>query len=160
MGLDPGIGTLGWAVVRQEGDVLKSLGWGAIKTYPTDTLPARLSSLYAQLQECAGAFFKENPPSAVAVEKLFFGKNIRTAEMVSQARGVVLLYASSLGAPIYEPKPAEVKLAVCGYGNAEKGQVQRMMQSLLSLSEIPKPDDAADALAIAITGLAMLLQPK
>jgi crossover junction endodeoxyribonuclease RuvC len=111
----------------------------------------RLSLLYDELRKKT----QEYPPDVVAIEKLFFGRNVTTAEMVWQARGVVLLFTAHLGIEPYEPKPAEVKLAVCGNGTAEKGQVQGMVAHLLGLSKRPSPDDAADALAIAITGLSM-----
>lgn len=111
----------------------------------------RLSLLYDELRQKADEF----PPDIVAIEKLFFGRNVTTAEMVWQARGVVLLFTAHLGIEPYEPKPAEVKMAVCGNGTAEKGQVQGMVAHLLGLSKRPSPDDAADALAIAITGLSL-----
>ena len=107
--------------------------------------------LYNELKEKT----EEYTIDVVAVEKLFFGRNITTAEMVWQARGVILLFAAQLGLEPYEIKPSEVKLAVCGYGAAEKGQVQGMVANILGLKKNPTPDDAADALAIAIAGLAM-----
>ena len=107
--------------------------------------------LYEELRRRTGAW----RPSVVAVERLYFGKNVTTAEMVWQARGVVLLFASQLGVPLYEPKPSEVKLAICGHGGAEKRQVQGMVQCLLGLAELPRPDDAADALAVAVAGLSL-----
>ena len=125
--------------------------YGVIKT-PTDlSLTKRLSLLYDELQKIARAY----PPDMVSVEKLFFGRNVTTAEMVWQARGVILLFTAHLGFEPYELKPADVKMAVCGYGAAEKGQVQGMVAHLLGLSKNPTPDDAADALAIAIAGLSM-----
>lgn len=151
LGIDPGLGTLGYGVVTQQGDTFTCETYGAIKT-PTDlSLTQRLSLLYDELMKKT----KEYPPDIVAIEKLFFGRNVTTAEMVWQARGVVLLFTAHLGLEPYEPKPAEIKMAVCGNGNAEKGQVQGMVMHLLGLQKRPSPDDAADALAIAITGLLM-----
>jgi len=94
------------------------------------------------------------------VEKLFFGRNITTAESVWQARGVVLLLAARFGLPVFEPKPAQIKLAVCGYGTAPKEQVQRMVQRLLGLRDLPRPDDAADAIGAAITGFSLFAEKR
>ena len=143
LGIDPGLGTLGYGVVSQLGNSLICESYGVIKTPPKLSLSQRLSCLYSEL----GTKAREFPPDMVAVEKLFFGRNVTT--------GVVLLFAAQLGFEPYEIKPSEVKLAVCGYGNAEKGQVQGMVAHLLGLEKNPSPDDAADALAIAIAGLAM-----
>ncbi len=151
LGIDPGLGTLGYGVVSQTGDRLTCETYGVIKTPTNLSLTMRLSLLYDELKTKAA----EYPPDIVAVEKLFFGRNITTAEMVWQARGVVLLFSAQLGLEPYELKPNEVKLAVCGYGAAEKGQVQGMVASILNLAKRPTPDDAADALAIAIAGLSM-----
>jgi crossover junction endodeoxyribonuclease RuvC len=93
------------------------------------------------------------------VERLYFGRNVTTAEMVFQARGVTLLFAARLGIPVFEPKPAEVKQTVCGYGSADKAQVRGMVRLILGLDELPSPDDAADALAIAVVGLALASAP-
>lgn len=122
-----------------------------VKTPPDLPMAARLSMLYNELQRKAEAF----SPDIIAVEKLFFGKNVTTAEMVWQARGVVLLLASQMGFEPYEPKPNEIKMSVCGNGSADKAQVQGMVAHLLGLTKRPSPDDAADALAIAITGLSL-----
>ena len=151
LGLDPGLGTLGYGLVRQEGDLLRAEEYGVVRTPPGEPLPDRLRMLYEELRRRTGAWH----PSVVAVERLYFGKNVTTAEMVWQARGVVLLFASQLEVPLYEPKPSEVKLAICGHGGAEKRQVQGMVQCLLGLAELPRPDDAADALAVAVAGLSL-----
>lgn len=149
LGIDPGLGTLGYGVVTQIGDKLICECYGVIRT-PTDlSLTQRLYVLYKELKEKA----LEYKPDIIAVEKLFFGRNVTTAGMVWQARGVVLLLAAELGKEPYEMKPSDVKLAVCGYGAAEKCQVQGMVASILGLIKRPSPDDAADALAIAIAGL-------
>ena len=150
-GIDPGLGLLGYGVVEQRGDTLVSLDYGAIATEAGAPVALRLHDLYRQL---AGKL-SGHTPDVVAVEKFFFGKSKTTAEMVYHARGVALLAVAQLGLAPYEPKPAEVKLAVCGNGNAEKSQVQGMVRYLLGMETIPRPDDAADALAIAITGLSL-----
>ncbi len=151
LGIDPGLGTLGYGVVSQYGSSLVCECYGVIKTPTSLSLAQRLALLYDELKVKATEF----PPDMIAVEKLFFGRNVTTAEMVWQARGVVMLFAAQLGFEPYEIKPNEVKLAVCGYGSAEKGQVQGMVAHILGLAKNPTPDDAADALAIAIAGLAM-----
>lgn len=151
MGIDPGLGTLGYGVVSQCGGELACECYGVIKTPTKLSLSSRLSMLYDSLKEKAEAF----PPDIIAIEKLYFGRNVTTAEMVWQARGVVLLFAAQLGFEPIELTPNEAKLAVCGYGGAEKGQVQGMVAHILGLEKRPSPDDAADALAIAIAGLAM-----
>jgi crossover junction endodeoxyribonuclease RuvC len=151
LGIDPGVGLLGYGIVSQVGDDMRALGYGAVATAPGRPLAARLGEIYAAVAQK----IEEYEPHVVAVERLFFGRNTTTAEMVFQARGVVLLAASQRGLVPYEPKPSEVKLAVCGNGAAEKSQVQGMVRCLLGLKETPRPDDAADALAIAITGLSL-----
>lgn len=151
LGIDPGLGTMGYGVVSQNGSFLRCECYGVIKTPTTLSLAARLVFLYDELKSKTLEF----PPDIIAVEKLFFGRNVTTAEMVWQARGVIMLFAAQHGFEPYEIKPNEAKLAVCGYGGAEKGQVQGMVAHLLGLDKNPSPDDAADALAIAIAGLAM-----
>lgn len=149
LGIDPGLGTLGYGVVTQVGQSLKCDSYGVIKTPTELSLTKRLNILYSELKEKAEEF----DPDIIAVEKLFFGRNVTTAGMVWQARGVVLLLAAQLNKEPYELKPADVKLTVCGYGFAEKCQVQGMVANILGLAKRPTPDDAADALAIAIAGL-------
>ncbi|MDR1915757.1 MAG: crossover junction endodeoxyribonuclease RuvC [Synergistaceae bacterium] len=155
-GIDPGIGTLGYGVVCQRGDDLRAMDYGAISTEPGRPLALRLNDLFGSLD----AKIKEHSPDVIAVERLFFGRNTTTAEMVFQARGVVLLISARAGLIPYEPKPSEVKLAVCGNGAAEKQQVQGMVRRLLNLDRDPKPDDAADALAVAITGLSLAMYDR
>lgn len=152
-GIDPGLGLLGYGVVRQVGDVMTALDYGVISTEPGRPIAVRLQEVYRMLRDKIA----EHRPDILAVEKLYFGNNTTTAEMVFQARGVILLSAAEAGLVPYEPKPNEVKNAVCGYGGAEKRQVQGMVAQLLNLAEIPRPDDAADALAIAITGLSLAI---
>lgn len=150
LGLDPGTATTGYGLVRMLNDSsLQVVEFGIIST-PKDLDQAkRLSMLYHRLNEILTAF----KPETSAVEKLFFQKNISTAIAVGQARGVMLLALSEAGLPIGEYTPNEVKQAVTGYGSADKRQVQEMVRIQLSLDSIPKPDDAADALAIAICHL-------
>lgn len=151
LGIDPGLGTLGYGVVSQCGTSLVCEDYGVVRTPTGLSIASRLNMLYGELE----AKIAEFPPDMIAVEKLFFGRNVTTAEMVWQARGVVLLLAARHGFEPYEIRPGDAKIAVCGYGSAEKGQVQRMTAHLLGLSKTPTPDDAADALAIAIAGLAL-----
>jgi crossover junction endodeoxyribonuclease RuvC len=150
LGIDPGIATIGYALVRDLPDgSCESSVYGVIETPKEDSAPVRLVQLYEQLN----AILTLHHPDSAAVEKLFFQKNISTAIGVGQARGVVLLALAQAGLEIGEYTPNEVKQAVTGYGSADKKQVQEMVRVLLSLDKIPKPDDAADALAIAITHL-------
>ena len=150
LGIDPGTATTGYGLVRDREDgSLESVTYGTILT-PAG-LPAyqRLSMLFHKLN----GLLLLHHPDGVAVEKLFFQTNVKTAIAVGQARGVVLLAVSEAGLDLGEYTPNEVKQAVAGYGSAGKKQVQEMVRVLLALPEIPKPDDAADALAIAITHL-------
>jgi len=148
LGLDPGIATTGYGLVSEnpEGD-LQAIEFGIIQTPANLSDPERLVILYQRLRE----IILLHRPQGCAVEKLFFQKNVRTAIAVGQARGVILLALAEAGLEIGEYTPNEVKQAVTGYGSADKLQVQEMVRILLQLSDIPKPDDAADALAIAIT---------
>lgn len=150
MGIDPGIARLGYGLVRQTGSTMRALAYGCIETGPEMPFGRRLAYIY----EALGEQLEHCSPDFMCVERLFFGRNITTAEFVWQARGVVMLLAAQKGLEVLEPKPNQIKMAVCGTGTADKTQVQRMVQRLLALDEIPRPDDAADALAIALTGLA------
>ena len=150
LGIDPGIATTGYGLVRLKPDGgLAAVKFGVILTPKEETPPARLEILHKQLRR----ILRSNPPDTSAVEKLFFQRNVSTAISVGQARGVVLLALQQSGVDVFEYTPNEVKQAVAGYGSAGKRQVQEMVRTLLSLDEIPKPDDAADALAIAICHL-------
>jgi len=150
LGIDPGTATTGYGLVRLMPDgELVAVSYGVITTPKEDSASARLVTLYDALVK----LIKKYKPETAAVEKLFFSKNITTGIAVGQARGVVLLALEKAGVPAYEYTPNEVKQAVAGYGSAEKRQVQEMVRALLQLDQIPKPDDAADALAIAITHL-------
>jgi crossover junction endodeoxyribonuclease RuvC len=146
LGIDPGTAHTGYGVVHSSGSRLAALDGGEIATGPADPLERRLARIHARVCD----LISEHRPDAVAIEELYFGKNVRTAFAVGQARGVVLLSAGIAGVPCFSYTPQAVKLAVCGSGGAEKGQVQRMVGALLSLPEPPEPDHAADALAVAI----------
>lgn len=146
LGIDPGTAITGFGVLADHRGDARALEFGVIRTPAEDPLPKRLQALYDELN----ALLARHRPHAVAVEELFFAKNARTALTVGHARGVVLLAAAQSGAQIFQYKPAEVKQAVTGYGNAEKRQIQEMVRLLLGLDDIPRPDDAADALAIAL----------
>jgi len=150
LGIDPGTATTGYGLVRlaQDGSLV-AVKYGVFLTPKESSPPARLEMLYDQLRD----LLNEYKPETAAVEKLFFSRNVTTALAVGQARGVVMLCLQQSGIEAFEYAPNEVKQAVAGYGSAEKKQVQEMVRALLLLSEIPKPDDAADALAIAITHL-------
>ncbi|MDI9370450.1 MAG: crossover junction endodeoxyribonuclease RuvC [Synergistota bacterium] len=156
IGIDPGLGRMGVAAVAMDGRVFRLISCGCIETPPGMPLPARLNMIFKEL----GDHIEECTPDFMSIEKLFFGKNITTAESVWQARGVALLQADRYNLPVFEPKPSQIKLAVCGYGTAPKEQVQRMSQRLLGLSYLPKPDDAADAIGAAITGFSLLAEER
>ncbi len=146
LGIDPGTAIMGYGVVEETGGRLQAIDFGALLTTKAETLPQRLLRLHRGLQE----LLERHRPTAVAVETLFFNRNVRTALAVGQARGVALLAAAQAGLPVFEYSPQQVKDAVVGYGGASKDQVQRMVSTLLGLQEVPRPDDAADALAIAV----------
>lgn len=146
LGIDPGVATVGFGLVRAGRGVQTVLRYGAITTPAGLALSGRL----LQIEEDLTAFLAQFSPDAVAVEELFFSKNVTTGIAVAHARGVILLTAEKQGIPVFEYKPMQVKQAVTGYGAAQKLQVMKMTQRLLKLDEIPRPDDAADALAIAL----------
>jgi len=156
LGVDPGVSRCGYGCISsgtgdaRVGGELSVVAMGVITTPPSDELPARLAALDVELRR----LLAELRPDAVAVERLFFQANARTAMSVGQASGLVLAAASGAGARVVQYTPNEVKQAVAGYGSAPKEQVQRMVQSLLGLTERPKPADAADALALALCHLA------
>lgn len=150
LGIDPGTATTGYGLVHLMPDgELVAVTFGVILTPKDATPPARLEMLFDDLNR----LLKKYEPETAAVEKLFFSSNVKTALAVGQARGVVMLCLQKAGIEPYEYTPNEVKQAVAGYGGADKRQVQEMVRALLRLESIPKPDDAADALAIAITHL-------
>ncbi len=146
LGIDPGLATIGYALVDKETNHFDVLEYGVIKTSADKSDVERLEIIHRNIE----ALIKEFQPEEMAVEELFFNKNVKTAIVVGQARGVILLAGSQAGLKVAEYTPLQIKQAVVGYGRAEKKQVQQMVKSLLNLSEIPRPDDAADALAISI----------
>ncbi len=147
LGIDPGIGRCGWGVVDVQGSRHKALKFGCIETSSDLEVPKRLEIIYKEIIK----IIKIYSPDALAIEELFFNTNAKTAFMVGQARGVILLAASQNKMTISIYTPLQVKIALTGYGRAEKDQVGKMVKVLLSLSEIPKPDDTADALAVSLT---------
>ena len=150
MGIDPGIAITGYGFVRELPDgSIELVTYGVLRTPAKVELPARLQQVYKGVRELVEQYM----PDSGAIEKLLFGKNVTTAMAVGQARGVAILAMADCGLSVAEYTPASIKQAVAGYGNASKPQVQDMVRLLLELAEIPKPDDAADALAIAITHL-------
>ena len=146
LGIDPGTASTGFGIVERRGGGLASLGGGVISTKPDMPLERRLAAISSCLEE----LIAEHRPAALAVEDIFFGRNVRTAFAVGQARGAVLATAGAVGIPCFAYTPQAVKLAVCGSGRAAKDQVQRMVAALLGLDEPPASDHAADALALAI----------
>jgi crossover junction endodeoxyribonuclease RuvC len=146
LGIDPGTAITGYGLVKGEDDSLTLVDYGAITTSSDQPLPERLQRIYRELT----ALIEDRQPTAVAVEELFFSKNVRTALSVGQARGVALLASANAGLPIHEYTPLQVKQAIAGYGRATKDQVQQMVKMLLALDSVPQPDDAADAIAVAI----------
>jgi crossover junction endodeoxyribonuclease RuvC len=150
VGVDPGTATTGYGFVQELPDgTLEAVDYGVILTDPDQPMPERLIELYAQLN----SKLLLHHPSSGAVEKLFFQRNVTTAISVGQARGVILLAMGQSHIPVEEYSPMEIKQAVAGYGGAQKSQIQQMVRALLGLTDIPRPDDAADALAIAICHL-------
>jgi len=150
LGIDPGTASLGYGFVREHQDgTLEALRFGVIRTRAGTAMPERLFNIYQEL----GRLIAEFEPDRAGVEELFFSRNVTTAMTVAQARGVVLLTLQSAGLPVAEYKPNMVKQAVTGYGGADKSQMQEMVRLLLNLEAVPKPDDAADALAVAITDI-------
>lgn len=146
LGIDPGTAIMGWGIVSEQGGTLRAVAYDVVTT-PAGAAPAeRLLQLHAGLT----ALVAKHRPDAAAVEELFFARNVTTALAVGQARGVILLALAQAGIPVFEYKPREVKQAVAGYGAADKRQMQEMVRMTLGLAAIPRPDDAADALAVAI----------
>ena len=147
LGIDPGYAIVGWGVIEYRANTLRPIAFGAITTDAHTDFNARLQKIYDDTVELMG----HAKPDAMAIEKLYFTTNVTTGIQVAQARGVILLAAQQAGVPIYEYTPLQVKTAVTGYGKAHKPQVMEMTRRLLHLKEVPRPDDTADALAIAIT---------
>jgi crossover junction endodeoxyribonuclease RuvC len=147
LGIDPGIGRCGWGVIDFEKGKFTTLNYGCIETSPKKNVQDRLK----QVHEEVSVIIKKYQPKALSIEELFFNNNAKTAFVVGQARGVILLAAAENNLTIGIYTPLQVKLALTGYGRAEKPQVGQMVKVLLALKEVPKPDDTADGLAIAIT---------
>lgn len=156
LGIDPGIARTGWGVIETRNAKLTSQDYGCIETFSTIQVQIRLKEIHDQLAEIV---MKEKP-DVVVIEELFFNTNAKTAFVVGQARGVVLLTAAEHKLPIVIYTPLQVKVALTGYGRAEKLQVGKMVKTLLHLSSIPAPDDTADALAIALTHAASAHLPN
>lgn len=146
IGIDPGTGILGFGVIDVDGAKLRMVTAGVIRTPPHTPLPERLEEIYNGLSE----IIKETKPEVMAIEKLFFARNVTTAMSVSHARGVAMLTGQQAGIDIEEYTPLQIKQTITGYGKADKKQVQEMVRIQLGLNEVPKPDDCADALAAAI----------
>jgi crossover junction endodeoxyribonuclease RuvC len=147
LGIDPGTGILGFGVIDVEKGKAQLVDAGVIRTPVKEDDAVRLQTIYEELTD----IIAQNKPTEMAVEKLFFSRNVTTAMTVSQARGVVLLCGMQAGLKIHEYTPMQIKQAVTGYGKADKKQMQEMVKTILGLKATPKPDDAADALAAAIT---------
>jgi len=147
LGIDPGYAIMGWGVIRAAGSECEYLAHGAIQTHVSEEMGQRLAIINREL----AAIIEKYRPTDIAIEELFFGKNAKTAIKVAHARGIVMMRTVEHTGRIFEYKPAQIKQAVVGVGNADKQQIQFMVQRLLALREAPKPDDAADALAVALT---------
>jgi len=146
LGIDPGTARIGAGLIEYKDKKASVVCYDCLETSAKNSTAERLRDLHKQLTK----FIKKHQPAVVAVEDLFFFKNVKTIIKVSQARGVILLAVAQAKLPVYEYTPLQIKQALTGYGRAEKKQIQQMVKVILNLKEIPKPDDAADALAIAI----------
>jgi len=152
LGIDPGTAIIGYGLVRElEDGSLQAVHYGVIRTTPDTPMPERLQTIFDEVS----ALVETYRPDSAGIEELFFARNVTTAITVAQGRGVILLALQRAGVRIHEYKPNMVKQAVSGYGGANKGQMQEMIRLLLNLDSIPRPDDAADGLAIAITNIHM-----
>lgn len=147
LGIDPGYATVGFGVISQEGSKLKAIDYGVISTSKDENLSTRLF----KISESLDTIMDKYSPDVIAIEELFFQNNQKTAILVAEARGAILLTLYKKNKKLYEYTPLQIKQAMTGYGRAEKSQIQHMVTLLLNLKEIPKPDDAADALAVALT---------
>ncbi|MBQ9673585.1 MAG: crossover junction endodeoxyribonuclease RuvC [Ruminococcus sp.] len=147
LGIDPGYAIVGYGAIRFVNNTFTPISFGSITTEADMDFNQRLTVIYDDLV----SVIRRTKPDALSIEKLYFQTNAKTAIMVAEARGVILLAATKMGVPVYEYTPLQVKVAVTGYGKAQKPQVMEMTRRLLHLKETPKPDDTADALAIAIT---------
>lgn len=148
LGLDPGLATTGYGVVSKRGGVVEAIEWGIIATKKNKPIPERLYTI----SKDAARLIKRFRPQIAAVESIYFSKNVKTAIFVAQARGAILLTLQAHGVKILELSPSQLKSQITSYGSASKSQVQTMVKKLLLLKNIPQPDDAADALALAFCG--------
>ncbi len=148
LGIDPGTATMGYGIIKKEGFELTCLEYGIIKTDKNKSAALRLKEIDEEIEDLFGRF----SPKALAIEKIYFYKNVKTAFPISQAKGVAMLKAAHKGISVFEFSPSQIKAAVTGHGNAKKMQVQKMIKAQLKLKERPKPNDAADALGAAICG--------
>lgn len=147
LGIDPGLATMGWGVIESDGSRHRLIQYGTLGTPAWQPVPVRLRAIYSGVQQLISTY----RPDDIVFEELFFARNVTTALNVGAARGVALLAAAQYTENLYEYTPMQIKQAVVGFGKAEKRQVQMMVKMLLGLSEVPRPDDAADGLAAAIT---------
>lgn len=147
MGIDPGIGRTGWGIVDESGSRIHAVAFNCVETPSSLDVPSRLVMIYTAISEVIDQY----NPEAFSVEELFFNTNTKTALIVGQARGVILLVAAQKKLPIAVYTPLQVKMALTGYGRADKNQIGHMVKTILSLPVVPKPDDTADALAVALT---------
>lgn len=148
LGVDPGIERLGYGIIECSGNRLEPLGYGLISTHKNTPKPERLRQIYQDLN----SILEKYKPDMVSVETLIFASNVKTALVVSEVRGVILLCASLKNLPVHEFTPLQVKMSLTGYGRSTKQQMEQAVKIILNLSEIPKPDDVSDAIAIAICG--------
>ena len=146
LGIDPGTAALGYGLIQGDKDNLKLIKYGCVKTESKQAMPLRLYTIHEEIKK----LMQKYKPNQLAVEEIFFAKNSKTALKVGQARGVILLLGAEHRIPVFDYTPLQVKQSVTAYGRADKKQVQKMVQVILKLKEIPEPDDAADALAVAI----------
>ena len=147
LGIDPGLAIVGYGVIEAQNGAFRPIDCGVINTPKEDTVPVRLNKIYDGMLSLIEKF----KPDCIAIEELFFNTNITTGINVAQARGVILLACQQKGLKMYEYTPLQIKQALTGYGKAEKKQIQFMVTRLLNLKAVPKPDDAADGLAVALT---------
>jgi crossover junction endodeoxyribonuclease RuvC len=146
LGIDPGIGSTGYGIIDSDGSSHRAILFGAVKTQPRQPIQVRLLKIYRELSKV----LSREKADVMAIEEVFHASNVQSALTLGHARGIALLVAAQQGLDVYEYSPLEIKSAVVGYGRAEKSQIQTMVQLLLKLPEIPSPDHAADALAVAI----------
>jgi crossover junction endodeoxyribonuclease RuvC len=149
LGVDPGIARTGWGIIGLKNSIFKVQDFGCIETHPSSRLEERLDQIHHDISKIIDKY----SPDELAIEELFWGSNAKTAFVVGQARGVILLAGAQKKIPVKIYTPLQVKIAVSGYGRAEKNQVGRMVKTILKLSEMPKPDDTTDALAVGLTHL-------